>query len=52
MNFKHKILSQFYYPYKCINNIANSFGLNNDKKLRVLLFHDIAKKDFVKFKKN
>ena len=50
MNFNHKILSHIYYPYKAIKNIATLFVPNNDKILRVLLFHDIAKKDFDKFK--
>jgi len=50
VNFKHKIISHIYYPYKAIKNIATLFDPNNDKKLRVLLFHDIAKKDFDRFK--
>ena len=50
MNFNHKILSHIYYPYKAVQNIATLFDPINDKKLRVLLFHDIAKKDFDKFK--
>ena len=51
MNFNHKILSHIYYPYKAVQNIATLFDPNNNNKLRVLLFHDIAKKDFNKFKK-
>ena len=42
MRYKHRILSLLYYPYKIISNKKNS--------LRVLLFHDIAKDDFNKFK--
>ena len=42
MRYKHRILSLLYYPYKIISNKKNS--------LRVLLFHDIAKEDFNKFK--
>ena len=42
MRYKHRILSLLYYPYKIISNKKNN--------LRVLLFHDIAKDDFNKFK--
>ena len=33
-----------------IRNISNYFNPDKKNKLRVLLFHDIAKKDFVKFR--
>ena len=33
-----------------IRNISNYFNPDNKNKLRVLPFHDIAKKDFVKFR--
>ena len=50
MKFKHNILSNVYYPYKAIKNIASLFYPNINKNLRVLLFHDIPEKDFEIFK--
>jgi peptidoglycan/xylan/chitin deacetylase (PgdA/CDA1 family) len=48
LNYKHKILESIYYPYKGIGNLYNIFGKKNN--LRVLLFHDICRKDFHRFR--
>ncbi len=43
--FRDKILAVMFYPFKFKNIILNKFSNSNDKKLRVLIFHDISQDD-------
>ncbi len=42
---RDKILAVMFYPFKFKNIILNKFSNINDKKLRVLIFHDISQDD-------
>lgn len=49
MSFHHRILASAYYPIKLAKAVARPLGLARTNQLRVLLYHDIAPRDYGDF---